>query len=76
MNPRLGLLQPYPFEKLRELLAGVTPPAGMKPITMQIGEPQHPTPALITDKLMQSLGGLAKFGFGKRIWPFRTEKLL
>jgi N-succinyldiaminopimelate aminotransferase len=71
MNPRLGLLQPYPFEKLRELLAGVAPPAGMKPIAMQIGEPQHPTPALITDKLSQSLAGLARYPLTKGLPELR-----
>ena len=29
MNPRLGSLRPYPFERLRALLAGATPPAGL-----------------------------------------------
>ena len=51
MNPRLDLLQPYPFERLRALLAGVTPPAGLRPISLGLGEPQHPTPALIKDAL-------------------------
>ena len=61
MNPRLGLLQPYPFEKLRALLAGVTPPANLRPILLYIGEPQHPTPALLTDALKANLGGLARY---------------
>src|SRR4051812_25516960 len=61
MNPRLDLLQPYPFEKLRALLAGVAPPKGLSPIPMQIGEPQHPTPALLKDALTASLGELARY---------------
>ena len=61
MNPRLGLLQPYPFEKLRELLAGVAPPAGLRPISLGLGEPQHPTPALITDALAANLHALARY---------------
>jgi len=61
MNPRLGLLQPYPFEKLRELLAGIAAPAGVRPINLYIGEPQHPTPALIKDKLSENLGALARY---------------
>ena len=36
MNPRLALLRPYPFERLRTLLAGVEPPP-LKPIPMSIG---------------------------------------
>lgn len=61
MNPRLGLLQPYPFERLRELLAGAAPPPGLSPISLGMGEPQHPTPALIKDALAASLGGLARY---------------
>ncbi|MEQ6918570.1 succinyldiaminopimelate transaminase [Halomonas aquatica] len=41
MNPDLDALKPYPFEKLTALKAGVTPPAGLSPIPLTIGEPQH-----------------------------------
>ena len=61
MNPRLGLLKPYPFEKLRALLAGVTPPAGLAPVNLHIGEPQHPTPACLKEALAANLGGLARY---------------
>ena len=61
MNPRLGLLQPYPFEKLRALLAGATPPANLKPISLGLGEPQHPTPALIKDTLAANLAALGRY---------------
>jgi N-succinyldiaminopimelate aminotransferase len=61
MNPRLGLLQPYPFERLRALLAGVAPPAGMRPISLGLGEPQHPTPDLIRQAVSANLGGLARY---------------
>lgn len=61
MNPRLGLLQPYPFERLRKLLAGVPPPAGLSPIALSLGEPQHPTPQLIKDALVANLAGLARY---------------
>jgi N-succinyldiaminopimelate aminotransferase len=44
MNPRLDQLHSYPFQKLRELFAGVTPAAGLSPINLSIGEPKHPTP--------------------------------
>src|SRR5205085_10021709 len=65
MNPRLGLLQPYPFEQLRKLLGGVTPPAGLKPVNLSIGEPQHPTPALLKDALTANLGLLARYPLTK-----------
>ena len=61
MNPRLDLLQPYPFERLRQLLAGATPPAGLKPVSLQIGEPQHPSPQLVKDALNAGMGGLARY---------------
>ena len=41
MNHALNQLQPYPFEKLRALLAGVTPPADKRAIALSIGEPKH-----------------------------------
>lgn len=61
MNPRLSRLRPYPFERLRALLAGVTPPAGLKPIRLSIGEPQHPTPELIRRALVDNLDGLSTY---------------
>ena len=71
MNPRLGLLQPYPFEKLRSLLAGVTPPRGLAPINLQIGEPQHPTPALLKDAITANLGALARYPLTKGLPELR-----
>ena len=59
LNPALERLQPYPFEKLRALLAGVTPNPALRPISLSIGEPKHPTPAFIKDALAGSLDGLA-----------------
>jgi len=61
MNPRLELLQPYAFEKLRALTAGVAPPAGLRHINLSIGEPQHPTPALVKDALAANLASLARY---------------
>ena len=61
MNSRLDLLHPYPFERLRELTRDIVPRANLKPISMGIGEPRHPTPALIRDALMEGLAGLATY---------------
>jgi N-succinyldiaminopimelate aminotransferase len=61
VNPLLGKLQPYPFEKLRALIAGNSPPATLRPINLQIGEPKHPTPALVKDALAAALDGLASY---------------
>ncbi|HUK04704.1 MAG TPA: succinyldiaminopimelate transaminase [Burkholderiales bacterium] len=61
MNPRLGKLQIYPFERLRVLLAGVTPNPALRAIDLSIGEPKHPTPALVKESLAASLDGLAVY---------------
>lgn len=60
MNPLLSSLQPYPFEKLRALLDGTTPPA-VAPIRLSIGEPQHPTPALVREACADHLDGLGTY---------------
>ncbi|MGP1692484.1 MAG: succinyldiaminopimelate transaminase, partial [Giesbergeria sp.] len=44
MNPLLQRLQPYPFERLRQLFSGVIPPGQLRPISLGMGEPRHPTP--------------------------------
>jgi N-succinyldiaminopimelate aminotransferase len=61
MNPRLDQLHSYPFQKLRELFAGVTPAAGLSPINLSIGEPKHPTPQFIKDALIAGLDGLSNY---------------
>src|SRR5215208_1096206 len=61
MNPLLTRLQPYPFERLRGLFAGVTPNHAYRPISLGIGEPKHPTPQFIKDALAGSLDGLAAY---------------
>lgn len=61
MHPHLAQLQPYPFEKLRALFAGVTPNPQYKEIKLSIGEPQHATPAFIVDELAKGLAGLANY---------------
>jgi len=60
VNPRLDLLQTYPFEKLRVLVADVKP-AGKPAISFGIGEPKHPTPAFIKEAMTASLAGLANY---------------
>ena len=61
VNPYLDRLQPYPFEKLRVLFDGITPPAGLAPIRLSIGEPQHATPACVTEAMAAHLDGLATY---------------
>lgn len=61
MNPDLARLQPYPFEKLRHLFAGVSPAPTLAEIKLSIGEPQHPTPPFIQRALADNLAGLANY---------------
>lgn len=60
MNPLLDRLQPYAFERLRALLAGVTPPA-LPPVRLSIGEPQHATPDVIRTAIVERLDGLSTY---------------
>ncbi|QEY64598.1 succinyldiaminopimelate transaminase [Metapseudomonas lalkuanensis] len=61
MNDALNQLQPYPFEKLRALLAGAQPPAEKKAIALSIGEPKHRSPAFVAEALTASLDQLAVY---------------
>ncbi len=61
MNPLLAKLNPYPFERLRALTRDITPNPALRHISLGLGEPRHPTPALITDALVKHLGGLASY---------------
>jgi N-succinyldiaminopimelate aminotransferase len=61
LNPSLSRLQPYPFERLRALLAGVVPDKAHSPINLSIGEPKHPTPKFILDALAAGGAGVANY---------------
>lgn len=61
MNPRLKRLFPYPFERLREINAGIEPPQGLRPISLGIGEPRHATPALVEQAIVQALPSLSRY---------------
>lgn len=61
MNPHLNLLQPYPFQRLRDLFEGLTPNPDFAPVNLSIGEPKHATPEIITEALRANLAGLASY---------------
>jgi len=62
MNPRLDTLQPYPFEKLRLLLAQAgAAPAGLRAINLSIGEPKHAAPQCVKDAMLGALDGLSVY---------------
>ena len=60
-NPRLALLHPYPFERLRALTRDIVASPAHAPISLGIGEPRHPTPGFIKDALAGALDGLARY---------------
>lgn len=60
MNPDLNSLQPYPFEKLRELLSGIKPPE-KSAIALSIGEPKHASPLFVVETLTRELSRLANY---------------
>lgn len=59
LNSRLDLLTDYPFQRLRDLLSGVTP--GAEPIIMSIGEPQHRPPAFVAEIMAAEQAGWGKY---------------
>jgi N-succinyldiaminopimelate aminotransferase len=61
VNPHLDKLQTYPFEKLRRLMASVTPDPELTEIGLYIGEPRHATPAFIKEALVAGLDGLSNY---------------
>jgi len=73
MNDALTLLQPYPFEKLRGLLAGAQPPADKRPIALSIGEPKHRSPDFVAQTLADNLDQLAVYPTTQGIPPLRES---
>lgn len=55
MNPLLSLLQPYPFERLRQLFVNTSPNPALRPISLGMGEPKHPTPAFIQQAMIDAI---------------------
>lgn len=60
-NPLLDKLHPYPFERLKALTQDIRPNPAYKAISLGIGEPKHPAPALIGEALMASLKSLSAY---------------
>ncbi|GAA0694756.1 succinyldiaminopimelate transaminase [Marinobacterium maritimum] len=61
MNLDLDRLQPYPFEKLAVLKAGVQPPTSLEHISLGIGEPKHPAPPFVQEVLADNLDCLSNY---------------
>lgn len=72
MNALLGKLRPYPFERLRALLAGAAPPASLSHISMSIGEPRHAPPPDILEAFTRNLETLGNYPATLGLPQFRS----
>ena len=72
MNPALARLRPYPFERLRALLAGANPPAQLRHIPLSIGEPRHAPPQMVLDALTAALDGIGSYPSTAGLPEFRA----
>lgn len=61
MNPRLDRLQPYPFERLRDLFAPLTPPADREPVNLGIGEPKQAPPDFVLETIEARRADFARY---------------
>ena len=61
MNDAMQQLQPYPFEKLRALLASATPNPDKRPVALSIGEPKHRSPDFVAKALADNLDQMAVY---------------
>lgn len=61
MNPDLNRLQPYPFQRIATLKAGLEPPSDKALISLAIGEPKHPLPSFIKDAVAKHLSNYESY---------------
>jgi len=65
VHKQLNLLQPYPFQRLADLLNDIQAPADIAPIKLSIGEPKHSPPEFVLDALKDNLAGIAQYPLTK-----------
>ena len=71
MNPYFQDLQSYPFEKLKQLNAGIVGNPDLEPIMLSVGEPKHAAPDFVKQTLCNSIDSLAKYPSTKGIIELR-----
>jgi N-succinyldiaminopimelate aminotransferase len=71
MNPHFDDLQSYPFEKLKDLKAGVSANPQLKPIMLSVGEPKHPAPEFVKEVLYHAIDGVASYPSTKGLIELR-----
>ena len=72
MNPDIARLKPYPFERLRALLAGTRPPEDLRPIALSIGEPRHAPPESVLQALCENLAELGAYPTSQGLLELRA----
>jgi N-succinyldiaminopimelate aminotransferase len=60
-NPNLEKLHPYPFEKLNQIKAEVTPNTALKHIALSIGEPKHLPPEFVLDTITRNCDQFSQY---------------
>lgn len=60
MNSRMERLHPYPFEKLKALIADIQP-IDLPAVYWGIGEPKHAAPAFLAEQLHANLDGFSVY---------------
>ena len=71
MNPYFKDLQSYPFEKLKDLKAGIIPNSDLKAIMLSVGEPKHSAPDFVKQTLCDAIDGLANYPSTKGLSELR-----
>ncbi len=72
MNPGIAALHDYPFQRLSALLDGTQAPA-LTPVSLNLGEPQHPAPPFVIDALSANLEtGLGRYPVSRGIPELRN----
>lgn len=61
MNPDLGRLVAYPFERLARLKAPLKAPAGLRHVALSIGEPKHAPPPFVLQALRDGMDELGSY---------------
>ena len=74
MNPELNQLQPYPFERLAKLKAGLQPQVAGH-IALSIGEPKHPAPEIVLDSIRENLSLTNRYPLTKGSEPLRQSMI-
>ncbi len=51
----------HPFTRLTRLLAGIEPPAGLKPLVLSLGEPQGTPPDFVAETIAREAAGWGRY---------------